>query len=556
MSHDTVSNIQHRHDAQPILLAPEVLVRYPISELERANRLLADYQHGVGAIREFFSGQFAPLTSTARTASCDRPRLAATMVAWQEHLGADAAAISAAQFLADPATPVITVGQQSGLLTGPLYTLFKALTAINLARRMAGELGRPVVPVFWLATDDDDRGEADHCACWDAQLALHLLQYPARAGQAGDLIGDLPVGPYGDAVLEQLAPLLTGQPYADEVLALLRVTLAESADMGEWSARLLSRLLSPYGLVLCDPRLPEIRRLSAEVIRRELNRPLATTEQVNARAEELHRLGYRPQLTKPSDACNCYLLDGQRQRISYRDDHFVINGKVFSAATLLALLADAPERFAPNAVLRPVVQEYLFSSSAFVAGPNELGYWAELSPVFATMAMSMPPVVVRAGATVVPGGMAHVLRQLALDPLDLLYNFDQIRLAVLEKTMPESVIQSFSAERENIARLVAHMAEAIAEVDPTLTQSVPAMQQRLLNELDRLKRKTVKAMERKSADQVQRLEMLRDALFPRRGLQERSLNLCCLLARHGFAMLDQLLLLLNEQEGQNLFVEL
>ena len=532
-----------------------LFTRYPIADIERGNRLLTDYQQGSGIIHEFFPAGTLPLSS-APPAQGDRARLAAALANWQQHLGADTAAIHAAQRLADPSTLVITVGQQSGLLTGPLYTLCKALTAINLARRLTVTTGRAVVPVFWLATDDDDRGEADHAGCWDQRCALQPLQYPTSAGAAGDLIGDLPAGRDGEAVLEELAPLLDGLPFAQEVQALLQATLAESADMGEWCARLLARLLSRFGLVLCDPRLPEVRRLSAVIIRRELTQPLATTARVNDCARALQQRGYRPQLTKPPDTCNCFLLDGRRRRISYRDGRFLIDEQAFTAEALSALLEQAPERFAPNAVLRPMVQEYLFGSSAFVVGPNELGYWAELASVFATLAVPMPPVVVRAGTTLLPSNQARVLRQLALDPLDLYFNFERIRLNLLGNALPESVMQSFTASRTDIARLVAHLAASMVEVDPTLAQSVPATLQRMLNEVERLERKTVKALERKSVEHAQRLETLRDTLFPHRGVQERTLNIFSVLARTGFDLMPQLLALLNEQEGQHLFVEL
>lgn len=533
-----------------------VLIRYPMDELERANRLLADYRHGKATLRAFFPHHPTAITANVCPAQSDRPSLASALTAYQQYLGADGAAVMNAHLLADPSTPVITTGQQSGLLTGPLYTLFKALTAINQAAKLSAQLHRSVVPVFWLATDDDDIGEADHGACWDDRFTLHPLQYSATAETTSTLIGDLPTGRDGEAVLEQLSPLLANLPYADDVSALLQQTLAASSDMGEWSACLLSRLLSPFGLVICDPRLPELRRLSAEIIRRELAQPLASSAQVNARAKELQLAGYRPQLTKPSDACNCFLLDGHRRRISFRDGHFLVGDKSYAPVELLTLLDDAPERFAPNAVLRPVVQEYLFNSAAFVSGPNELGYWAELAPVFDTMTVPMPPVIVRAGATFVPAGMARDLRRLDIDPLALYLHFDHLRLDLLARALPASVMHSFSAAREDIARMVAHLTDEISVVESTLAQSAPAVQQRMLNELDRLERKTLKAIERKSADHVQRLDSLRDTLFPQRGLQERALNLFGILARYGFDVLPQLLSLLNEQEGYHLFVEL
>lgn len=534
-----------------------ILALFPLAEVDRTNRLLADYLLNVPNACDLFAHDPEEMADVARRtqAQTDRPRLAAALAAFQQRLGADAMAVDNARLLADPTTPVITVGQQSGLLTGPLYTMYKAMTAINVAQRLQAELGRPVVPVFWAATDDDDRGEADHCGCWDQQYGLHALHYPETAGETGQLIGALPTACYGDTLLAQLEPLIDGLPNAEDVLALLRETLAASTDMGEWFCRLMSRLFAGTGLVLCDPRLPELRRLSAAILRRELEHPLDSTTLVNARARELQQRGYRPQLTKPADVCNLFLLDGQRQRITYHHGVFRAGGRDYLPEALLALLDAEPERFSPNAVLRPVVQEYLLSSAAFITGPNELGYWAELDPVFQSVQVAMPPVMPRAAATLVPSGVARFLHQWNLHPLQMLFDYDQVRFGLLQALQPEPVSDAFETGRTTIEQLVAHLTTVIANFDSTLAQSALATHQRLLNELERLERKTLRAVERTSGEQNSRLERARQTLFPRRGLQERTLNVFCLLARHGFTVLDDIRALLDTEEGRHLFIE-
>ncbi|HEY3415331.1 MAG TPA: bacillithiol biosynthesis cysteine-adding enzyme BshC, partial [Armatimonadota bacterium] len=508
--------------------------------------LLADYLAGVPQA----TGLFA--TATHPHAQSDRAAISQTLVDFQQRLGADERAVANARLLADPETLVITVGQQPGLLTGPLYTPYKALTAINLAR----ELGRPAVPVFWAGTDDDDRAEVDHCACWDAACSLHALHYPREAGVTGQLVGDLPVLPYGEQVLADFAGMVQGQPYAADTLAVLRETLRASADFGEWFCRLLARFFSGMGLVVCDPRLPVLRAQAAEVLRRELSSPLATTAAVNERAREIRRLGYHAMLTKPADLCNCYLLGATRQRIAVQDGQFLVGEKPYRESELLALLAESPERFIPNAVLRPVVQEYLFGSTGFVAGPGELGYWAELQPVFAHLRVDMPRVVVRAAATLVPASTARVLHELEIEPLELLTQFDQVRYRMLAHLQPDATTQAFTDARVTLTNVIDDLAQAIGRVDATLEHSARATRQRLANELERLEQKTLKAVERRSTHAADRLAQARDVLFPGRGLQERTLNIFGILARYGFDFPVQLRTLLHGQEGKHLFVEM
>lgn len=539
-------------------LSTRCLDRVPAVELEPGNRLLAGYWHGGSEVCALFAharGEEAALARHPRAQS-DRAALAAVLERYQAHLGAGQVAREHARLLADPATPVITVGQQSGLLTGPLYTAYKAITAIAVARRLTREGGRPVVPVFWAATDDDDRGEADHTGIWDAHYRLLEVRYPSQAGDPGQLIGDLPCLPAGREIVAQFTAACAGLPCTEEITALLRATLEESADLGEWYCRLMSRLFSELGLVLCDPRLPEIRRLGMEVLRREISAPLRTTDLVNRQARVLQQRGFPPALIKPADTCNFFLLDGMRRRVIYQQGRYHAGEASYTAPEMLALLEEDPDRLLPNAVLRPVVQEYLFGSAAFIAGPHELGYWAELASVFAALDVDMPVVLPRAGATLAPAPIARRLRDWGVPPHQLLLHADQVRLAWLERQQPPGLAQLFTGARDTVHQVTDALAAGVAQLDPTLAPAALAARQRMANELERLERKTLKAVERQSGEFTERFAHVREVLFPGHHLQERALNLCSILARRGMHFPAELLDLLDGQEGYHVFVEI
>ncbi len=539
-------------------LSTRILGRAPAATLEPGNRLLSGYWFGNTEVCELFAHARSEVAVLAchTHAQADRSALAAALSRYQTHLGAGPAACEHARLLADPTTPVVTVGQQSGLLCGPLYTAYKALTAIAAARRLTRELGRPVVPVFWAATDDDDRGEADHTGIWDGQFRVQTVQYPLQAGDPGQLIGDLPCLPAGEEIVAQLTAACAGLPFVEDVSTLLRATLADSADLGEWFCRLMSRLFSELGLVLCDPRLPEIRRLGMEVLRREITAPLRTTELVNRQARVLQQRGFPPALIKPADTCNFFLLDGVRQRVTYQNGRYHAGTLSCTTQEMLALLEADPHRLLPNAVLRPVLQEYLFGSAAFVAGPHELGYWAELRPVFAFLDVEMPVVLPRAGATLVPASIARRLREWDAPPLELWLHGDQVRFALLERQQPPDIARLFTGGRDTLRQLTAELAAGVAQVDPTLASSALAAHQRMANELERLERKTLKAVERQSGEFAERFAHTREVLFPGHRLQERTLNICSILARRGAGFPAELLGLLDGQEGYHLFVEI
>jgi len=535
----------------------DIIARYSLAEVDPGNRLLADYLTERLAPGEFFGqspwDDCAPACPPRHAAKPEA--VSAALAAYQERLGADRAAVENARRLADPAVQVITVGQQPGLLTGPLYTAYKAVTAISLARHLGRMLDRPAVPVFWAGCDDDDRAEVDHCGCWDGRGNLNSIHYPADAGKPGQLVGSLPVREFAGEVLAQLDPLLAGLTYAGYTLELAAETAEASADFGEWFCRLMARLFGPLGLVVCDPRLPAMRRAGAEILRRELAEPLRTTRLVNDAAGKLQDAGYPPALTKPDDALNLFLFDGgRRHRVTWNGNYFQAGGREYTREELLALLDNDPSSLLPNAVLRPVLQEYIFNSAAFVAGPNELCYWAELLPVFRALQVEMPPVIPRAGATLLTRHAAEFLRDTGIDPLRLLHARDETRLKLLEGAQPPALRQSFARAREETERLVATLSEAVSGYEPTLAGSALATNQRMLNEIERLERKALKAVERQSTELSERFERAAGHLYPERGLQERLLNCCCLLARFGPTWPAQLLELLDGQEGYHLFI--
>lgn len=528
-----------------------------LAQVDRSNHLLQAYLDVTPTVRALFAQQPENLTQIANAAhtGADRAMLVAELLDYQTLLGSATAAATNIRLLADPTTPVITAGQQPGLLTGALYTPYKALTAINVAQRLSTELGRPVVPLFWLGADDDDRAEVDHCGWRDYAGEIGTIQYPTEGSLPGIPVGDLPLGEAGAAVLAQLQPLLAGQPYAEHVEKLLTETLAASADFGEWCARLLAQLFSSMGLVICDPRRPAMRRLAREVMLREIAKPLATTHALATRVEEIHALGYHPALTKPLDVCNFFLLEGGRQRVTFTEGQFHCAGISYTATAMSRLATESPEILIPNAVLRPLVQEHIFGSSAFIAGPNELCYWAELAPVFATLDIPMPAVIPRAGATLIRSHAARALRHWGAEPVDLLHKYEELRATQLRAAAPPESALAFSHARLLVDELGATLEHAAGAVDVTLAQSAQGMRQRLLNEVEKLEHKTLKAVDRRTGEITAKLQQTRSALFPHNGLQERTLNIFSVMAQVGPDFPALLQRELMGHEGEHLFLE-
>ena len=342
----------------------------------------------------------------------DRAALAAAIRPHAERLGASARTLASLEKLARPGSLAVVTGQQAGLLLGPMYTLAKAMTAVRLAARLSTE-ERPVVPVFWVATQDHDVAEVDHAYLLDGSETLRRAQVALPEGVA---VGRLPLRPDMLAAVEgSLAAHTPRPPCEGEVVALLRGAAERSRGFADWFAAQLYRLLGDTGIVVVDPLEPAVAALFAGVLERELADPLAGPARVNEAGKGLRRLGFAPQLGRGEGATNLFVElpgDGElprRQLLRAEDGAFVAGGVRLTREDLLARLRDDPTSLTPAAGLRPVVQDALLPTAVAVLGPGELAYVAQLRGVYELHGVPMPLAWPRATVTVIEPAAARLL---------------------------------------------------------------------------------------------------------------------------------------------------
>jgi bacillithiol biosynthesis cysteine-adding enzyme BshC len=335
--------------------------------------------------------------------------------------------------LAAGAAAVVT-GQQVGLFLGPLYTLFKAASAVAVARQLAAETGAAVVPIFWLQTEDQDFAEVASCVvprAGDRPLTLTLADDPAMDRRS---LADRALGADVDALVAQLGDALAGAPHADEVVALLRAHYRPGVAPGRAFAGVLAALFAEEGLVVFDPRRAAVARLAAPVLRRSIvdAEPLAAA--LAARVEALHAAGIREQIPlRPLMTLSFFHVggaQGPRYRLERKDGAFSLpDGTSVSAGALLALLERDPLRFSTSALLRPLVQDTLLPTAVYVGGPAEVDYFAQLPPLYAALGMEPPLMALRARFTAVTPRLRALLGQLSLTVADLSRPVDGLRAA-------------------------------------------------------------------------------------------------------------------------------
>lgn len=431
---------------------------------------------------------------------------------------------------------VVTTGQQPGLFGGPLYSLYKAITALVLAERLGEALGAPVAPLFWTASEDHDWAEADHCRLVGVDNELHAITLPPVDGAEAQPLHRLPMGAGVETCMQQLSELLPDTDFKGDVLARLRSNFCPEATLPAAFEGWLVDLLAPYGMLFVQAHAPALKSLSHAVLLRELDHAEVHEAALRAHAADLERAGYPLQVPILEGGVNLFLEGpGGRERL-YRDGagfRLRHSGVVLSRDEVVARSTDDPSLLSPNVLLRPVVESAVFPTLAYVAGPGEQAYFAQLAPLFAAHDIAMPVVQPRLGTTVIERKVGKVLDKFGLDLERLAHPFHEIAGDLARDQVPDEVRRALGSMRGAVARGAQELTEAARAVDPTLRGTVGRFRSVALDALSDLERKIVQAVKRESDIALQQLEKAHLHLFPDAVPQERVFNAAYYLARYG-----------------------
>ncbi|MFC4425728.1 bacillithiol biosynthesis cysteine-adding enzyme BshC [Deinococcus navajonensis] len=504
-----------------------------------ARNVATEYRQGGAA--EFFRLPYGALEQarTEERPDVDRLALAQALRQYHEELGTlDADVQGALKQLEHPRSRVVVTGQQAGVLSGPAYSVHKGADAALLARAMSTP-DEPVVAVYWVASQDHDAAEVASTVLLDHGEQLHRLTL--------DLPQGVPVGriPWRADWTAQVQALLehfdAPAEYRMAVRARITAALGSGGSFADVFARLIHGLLAPAGLVVLDPLHPALAALMAPTLARELERPLASSEAIEAAAVRLEAAGYTPQLRRAPGATNVFLEedDGQRRLLRFDGRTFTTDIRAYSRAELLSQLDADPTRLTPAAGLRPIVQDALLPTVAFVVGPGEIAYGAQLGEVYALHGLGQPLLWPRLSVTWLEPNVARLLRRLQASARQL-------------QADPEGVLgRALATQRQagalSSARLAAlgdeltALTEEIAALDPTLVGAATRTRTRTVDRVAHLQRLAVRALARAEDERSGQLTRLKKHLLPLGEPQERQINFLTFLLKHGQAPLDLLL---------------
>jgi bacillithiol biosynthesis cysteine-adding enzyme BshC len=436
---------------------------------------------------------------------------------------------------------VIITGQQAGLFGGPLFTLLKALTAMKLAAQVEREHRAPVVPVFWIDAEDHDWAEVSGCTVLDADGVPRRIQLASLPG-AGDLpIGRLMLDQRIADAIDALQDALPDTEFKATVLAGIRQAYAPGHTMAEAFGRWIETVLGPHGLVVYDSSDPAAKPLVSHVFTHELSHPGQTARLAAAAGESLVTAGYHAQVTPHDDAISLFHLNDGRESMRFTGNSASIGERETALATLVTEVERTPHRFSPNVLLRPIVQDTLFPTICYVAGPNELAYLGQLREVYRHFDVPMPLMYQRATATIVDSATLRFLSKYSL-PLEALQRQDESALnQLLQDQLPPAVDEALNNVSRVVEERVAEVATAVTQIDPTLRGTVESTLSKMQHDVRTLRTKVIQAAKRRDDTLRRQFQRAQSLAFPNGHPQERELACVWFSNRYGPALVERLL---------------
>jgi bacillithiol biosynthesis cysteine-adding enzyme BshC len=431
----------------------------------------------------------------------------------------------------------VTTGQQPGVLLGPLYTLYKAVTAVALAARLERLLDRPVVPVFWVAGDDHDFLESSHTQVLAGGTEVVRLALPERPAAAP--LTPMYREPLGDAVTELLGQFWEAQPnteFRPDVEAWLARHYTPSATVADAFAGALGELVRDLGLVVFRPTHPAAKEAMRPWIVRALDGAAELDRALHERTAALGAEG-RPTPVSVGDGATLVMLEGDagRDRLVLDDGSFHArrSGKTYALAELEALATEHPVLFSPNVLLRPVIEAAVLPTLAYVGGPGELAYFPQCDPIYELLGVQPQARVPRWSGMVIEARVRKVLDKYDITPDDLHLAEGQLEQRLVRGDVPEAADAAFRRLRHALERDYGDVREAATAIDPTLEKPVESARNAALGGVRDVEKRLVSHLKQRNETLVQQIARARAALFPLGKPQERVLGLPAFLTRYG-----------------------
>ena len=415
--------------------------------------------------------------------------------------------------LLDENTFTVTTGHQLNIFTGPLYFLYKIVTAINLADKLKKEFPQQnFVPVYWMATEDHDFEEIQYFNVNNTKISWKR----ESSGAVGRLTTD-----GFETVFKEFSALLGTSNNADDLRELFKNAYLNNENLAEATRHLVNELFGAYGLVILDGDDAKLKKSLAPFVKEELlqNTSFKFVSKTNQQLEAEYSIQVNPR-----EINLFYLKDAIRERIIFENNLFKVNNTnlVFSENDILQEVTAHPERFSPNVILRPLYQEIILPNLAYIGGGGELAYWFQLKNYFNAVNVPFPILILRNSVLLATKKQLHKLDKLGISVPEIFSKQENLIANVVTKLSEINI--DFSEQKKYLQQQFVDLKVLAEKTDPTFLNAVNAQEKKQLNGLVNLEKRLLKAQKRKLSDIVHRIIEVQNELFPNQSLQERNQN--------------------------------
>ncbi|OGC85798.1 MAG: bacillithiol biosynthesis cysteine-adding enzyme BshC [candidate division Zixibacteria bacterium RBG_16_48_11] len=517
-------------------------------ELKGVTRLYSDYLYAYQNLADFYNGDFRQLSSfqaiqtQIQSQKYPRQALAEILAEQNRSFGASQKTLANIEALKEKECCVVFTGQQIGLFGGPLYTIYKSLTAIKLAEHLSGELKIKVIPLFWMATDDHDFAEINHIYFVDKQNKLVKLEYQPQKEWNGYPASQIVLDEKINQTLEILETSGREGKFNREILKKLKEFYAPGQPYYLAFARWMSFLLSKYGLVLLNPADTRLKTLLSSIFTSELEKNGELQNLVEKTNSRLEKLNYHRQVHKLEEVTNLFYHSPRRVHISRENGKFRWEGASTSvdSSKLVQMVENSPQDFSANVLLRPVLESFLFPNLAHVAGPSEVAYFAQIKALHEEHKVVMPVIYPRQSLTLVEPEIKNILAKLGISCLEIMQDVEQAYNRIIEKKVPDQAEELLNQTRAELKQKVEAMGKEILKIQPGLKPNLEFTIGKIDFEFNKFKEKFFQAYKKQFKEIKEEVYTARQMLYPQNIFQERIFNITHFLNGHGFGFVDYL----------------
>ncbi|MBE0519580.1 bacillithiol biosynthesis cysteine-adding enzyme BshC [Candidatus Bathyarchaeota archaeon] len=491
-------------------------------EFVTSEKITIDYLNRVNHIKQVFPKHFKE--PSIRKFNINRQKIIEKLLDYNQKINAPKQVVQNIQSLSQPETYAVITGQQPGIFSGPLYTIYKAISAITICERLSDQ-EHSFVPIFWNASEDHDISEVNHITVFKQNEPFKIHYHcDSREVAFSHIRLDKSEAKKILTIIDGVSP---NSEFKTHLLKEIDGIIEKSSTIGDFFSRVMVYLLGDLGLILIEPK--SLRELMIPIFDRLIRKPTECTRILTETGSKLNKLGYSPKIHKKPNICNFFILDdeGKRLRVTY-NGKFQVAKKIFSQKDLLNLLDENPSRFSANAVTRPITQDFLFPTFAYAAGPNEIAYYAQLKGIYDFFSLEMPVIFPRFGATIVEKKVSKVLEKHKTQ-IHELSNPEKL----LKRLAKQRIDDVFTSFKDETLRRMAEVTRGAESIDETLIGPCSLARGRILKTIEVLEGKITSRL--KQHDLITRQQIIKayNNIFPYGDLQERNINVTEYLIKFG-----------------------